>query len=49
MLNAGVNKFPERWNLRRVSIPEVAGAALAGQFLFRLLLLLAVYLYVLFS
>jgi len=49
MLNAGVNQLPERWARRRVSIPEVIGTALVGQFLFRLLILLAMYTHALFS
>ena len=49
MLNAGVNQLPERWTRQRVSIPEVIGTALAGQFLFRLLILLVMYAHALFS
>ena len=49
MLNAGVNQLPKRWPRRRVSILEVVGTALAGQFLFRLLILLAMYAHALFS
>ena len=47
MLNAGVDKLPERWSRRRVSIPEITGIALAGHFLFRLLLWLLIYAYIL--
>jgi len=48
MLNSGLNKLPERWIRRRISIPEVVGTALAGHFLFRLLLWLLINAYVLF-
>jgi|GEM_PF-5352868 len=48
-LNTVVNRLPERWTRQRVSVPEILGVALAGQFLFRLLFRLAVSLYVLFS
>jgi hypothetical protein len=49
LLNAVVNRLPERWTRQRVSVLEVLGVALAGPLLFRLLFRLAVYAYVLFS
>jgi len=47
-LNVAMNKLPERWFRRRISILEVFGTALAGHFLFRLLIQLFVYAYVFF-
>jgi hypothetical protein len=49
VLNAVVNLLPERWTRKRVSVLEVLGVALAGQFLFRSLFLLGLYMHGVFS
>jgi hypothetical protein len=49
LLNAALNRLPERWFRQRVSALEVLGIALIGPFLFRLLFRLVVYAYALFS